>query len=167
MNNEKKFEVTKEGYEQLLRDLQRLKNQFAANELAMSYSFQNAAGDGAHDNGEFESLQATEKMLAGQIDRLVARIQSAHIIEVPELDVDQVNVNDIVVLRMQYDMDDIEEDTYTLVGGDGSSISNQISINSPIGKAIFQRYIGETVSYEVNGNECQVKILEKKSSIKR
>ena len=167
MDNQKKYTITKEGYERLLEELQELKRQFANNELAMSRSFQNAAGDGAHDNGEFESLQTTEKLLAGQINRLIAKIQNANIIEVPELEANQVNVNDKVLLKISYGPDDFEIDTYTLVGRDGNSTLNEISINSSIGNAIFQKRIGEIVSYKVNKNVYQVEILEKVLGLKR
>ncbi len=167
MKQSQEYNLTREGYEKLLEDLQELKKKFDENELAMSRSFQNAAGDGAHDNGEFEVLQTNEKMLAGQINRLTSQIQKANIIEVPNLNSNQVNINDTVLLRIYYDIDDIEEDTYTLVGSDGNSTLNQISINSPIGKAIFQKYIGEVVQYTVNNNMYQVEILEKKLGIKR
>ena len=139
MNNQKKYTITKEGYEKLLEELQVLKHQFASNELAMSQSFQNASGDGAHDNGEFETLQANEKLLAGQINRLIVKIQNANIIDVPVLEADQVNVNDKVLLKISYSPDDFDIDTYTLVGSDGNSMLNEISINSPIGNAIFQK----------------------------
>ena len=167
MSTDKQFIVTNEGYQRLLQEYENLKKQFEANELEMSSSFQNAAGDGAHDNGEFESLQTKEKMLAGQINYLASRIKSAKIIEVPELSENQVNVNDTVLLRLFYDIDDIEEDTYTLVGGDGNSLSNKISLNSPLGQAIFQRNVGEKVPYKVNDNEYRVEIVEKVLSLKK
>ncbi len=45
----------------------------------------------------------------------------------------------MVLLKISYSPDDFDIDTYTLVGSDGNSILNEISINSPIGNAIFQK----------------------------
>lgn len=160
-NNKKNYTLTKEGYENLLNELKQLKKRFNDNERAMSLSIQNAPGDGPHDNAEFEALQGQEKLLVGQIDRLEERLRIAKIIEVPKLDETQINVNDTVLLRLIYDEDDIVEDIYTLVGTDGDMKNNKISINSPIGSAIFQRRIGEIVPFVVNDSTFNVAIVEK------
>lgn len=161
------YTITKEGYQKLLEEMQELKRKFAENERAMSYSFQSAAGDGAHDNGEFEALQGNERMLVSQMEYLQQQIDSAQIIEIPELEEGQVNINDSVLLRVIFGVDDVEEETYTLVGTDGNINENKISINSPIGRAIFQRFVGETVPFTVNGNTFNVSIVEKVPSINR
>ena len=73
----------------------------------------------------------------------------------------------MVLLKISYSPDDFDIDTYTLVGSDGNSMLNEISINSPIGNAIFQKKIGDIVSYSVNENVFQVEILEKVLGLKR
>ncbi len=159
--NGEKVRLTREGYEKLKEELLELKKRYDENELAMSQSFQNAAGDGAHDNGEFEALQKEEKLLVAQMNQLSRRMEMANIIDIPTLSDEQVNINDTILLRMTYAADDIEEGEYKLVGTDGNSQINEISINSPIGKAIFQRKIGEESPFSVKEATYKVKILEK------
>lgn len=159
--NGEEVRLTSEGYEKLKEELLELKKRYDENELAMSQSFQSAAGDGAHDNGEFEALQKEEKLLVAQMNQLSRRMEMANIIDIPTLSDEQVNINDRVLLRMTYSADDIEEGEYKLVGTDGNSQINEISINSPIGKAIFQRKIGEESPFRVKEATYKVKILEK------
>ncbi len=159
--NGEKVRLTSEGYEKLKEELLELKKRYDENELAMSQSFQSAAGDGAHDNGEFEALQKEEKLLVAQMNQLSRRMEMANIIDIPTLSDEQVNINDTILLRMTYAADDIEEGEYKLVGTDGNSQINEISINSPIGKAIFQRKIGEESPFRVKEATYKVKILEK------
>ena len=161
------YKLTHEGYEKLLQKLQELKQRYAENEMAMSKSIQNATGDGAHDNGEFEALQSQEKVLVSQINMLLEKIRQANIIEIPELTENQINIGDNVVLKLIYDINDYEIDTYQLVGSDGNPHLHQISVNSPIGKAVFGKYIGERIPFSVNDNTFYVEILEKIHNLTR
>lgn len=153
--------LTEEGYQKALEKLEKLKEEYAKNEVAMSKSIQDATGDGAHDNGEFESLLAKEKFLVSQINLCIKQIASASIIEIPVLEKHQVNIGGKVLLKIIYDQDDFEIDTYELVGGDADANLQQISINSPIGKAIFGRSVGDKIPYLVGDNTFYVEILEK------
>ena len=167
MKNNKNIVLTADGYKELENEINLLIEEFNKNEIDMSNSFHNSAGDGAHDNGEFEALLQKEKLLAGRINEMKKRLASAEIIDVPELSDDQININDTVILRMVYDVDDFEEDTYKLVGGDGNIMLNEISINSPIGKAIFMKNVGDNVEYTVNGNTFTAMIVDKVRELKK
>ncbi len=97
---ENKTFLTKEGYIELEQQIERLIQEFNENEKSMSYCFQNAAGDEAHDNGEFDALQQKEGLLVSQINTMKKRLLNATIIDVPELDDNQININDTVILRI-------------------------------------------------------------------
>lgn len=153
--------MTQEGYNELEAHLQELIKEFNENEKAMTRAYKNSDGDGAHDNAEFDELQLKERLLVSQIDQVKERLERIEIIEVEQLADDQVNIGDTLNIRMIFDKDDSEYLTITLIGGDGKSTAGLISINSPLGKAVYKQKIGALVSYEVNSNPIVVEIIEK------
>jgi len=156
-----KIKMTIEGVEQLKTKLQELKKEFNENEKAMTASFKNSNGDGAHDNAEFEYLLSRERMLASQINYIVQKLSNIEIIENIEMDDDCVNIGDVVDINMIFGEDDEELMTVMLVGGESSGLDGKVSINSPLGKSMLGKKIGTTVSYEINNNIINVQLLEK------
>ena len=158
---EEKLRMIKEGYQQELAKLAGLKEEFKENEKAMTESYHSSAGDGAHDNGEFESLLNKERLLVSQINSLQQKIDSIEIIKVEELDEDMINIGDTVLIRMALSPTDISDWEITLIGADGEPTHNKISINSPLGKAIYKKRIGDRVSYQVEKKDIMVDIVDK------
>lgn len=167
IKSNEKIRMTKEGYDEQLRILENLKKEFANNEKAMTLAYKASSGDGAHDNGEFETLLNKERLLVSQIESQQEKILSIEIIEVEDLEDDMVNIGDTVSIDMCFSNGDIEPMIITLIGADGVYDENKISINSPVGKAIYKHKVGETVSYKVNNNKIVVKINEKYNSMEQ
>lgn len=75
---------------------------------------------------------------------------------------DEIGLNDTVTL---YFVDDDEDETYRLVTSiRGNSLKGLISIESPLGKAIKGRRVGDTVDVKINekaGYRVTVKKIEK------
>ena len=155
-----KLKMTLKGLEEQKLKLEKLKLDFIENEKEMTQSFANSNGDGAHDNAEFEFLLAKERMLVSQINEQINKINNVEIIEVVEMEEDCVNIGDTIDINMLFDLNDEEEITIELVGSEYST-EGEVSINSPLGKAIYGKKIGDMVSYNVNDNEIVVKILRK------
>lgn len=159
----KKLRLTQEGIENLkkeveakreeLRELGRYKGHAAENE-----------GDAWHDNFAFEQTEIKERSLLRQIDELQKQISMAQIIEVTESsDNEKVAINSKVKVLIKYDEDDTEELDVILVGSqvnlNSASEFDEISINSPMGEAIYQKKVGFEGYYTVNGNKIYFKIL--------
>ena len=151
--------MTIDGYKKLEENLMNLITKFDENERAMTSSYKNSNGDGAHDNAEFEYLLSKEKMLVGQINSLRKKLDSVEVIEIEKLKENQVNIGDTIYIRMTFDESDSEELEVTLSGGEGDGINNIVSINSPLGKALYKQKIGSRVSYIVNGLDISVDII--------
>ena len=84
------------------------------------------------------------------------------IVILDEVEQDIINVNDIVTVNMIYP--EIEETiTFELVAGmpDLGSRIMKISVNSPLGKAVYQRKIGEELSYMVDNEKVNIQIISK------
>ena len=114
------------------------------------------------DDVEIETLIEKKVRLEFRKKALLERIAKVEIIEMKIMDNLHINIGDVVELLMIFDEFDQEEMTLELVGGEGKSTENKISINSPIGKAIYGREVGDVVSYAPNkDSKVQVKILRK------
>lgn len=114
------------------------------------------------DDVEIETLIEKKVRLEFRKKALLERIAKVEIIEMKIMDNLHINIGDVVELLMIFDEFDQEEITLELVGGEGKSTENKISINSPIGKAIYGREVGDVVSYAPNkDSKVQVKILRK------
>lgn len=155
------IKITKQGLEGLRTRLENLKRKYDDNAKALTVAYKNSSGDGAHDNAEFEYLLSQEKVLVSEINSLSLQIENAIIIDSVEMADDCVNIDDTVDINMLLTPTTGREMTVQLIGGTVTEIGKQVSINSPMGKAIYGRRIGETVSYEVNKNNINVKLLRK------
>lgn len=162
---DERIKLTKEGLEKLKLKLELLKKEFQANEKAMTESCHNSSGDGPHDNAEFEELLRNERMLVGEINSLQERIKNVEIVKIQNLDDNTVNIDDFIDINLVFDDDDQEKMIVQLVGEEASALDDKVSINSPLGKAIYGHKIGETVSYSVNNNEIHVDLLRKVKKI--
>lgn len=157
-------QITKQGLEALHIRLEELKKKYDENAKALTLAYKNSNGDGAHDNAEFEYLLSQEKIIVSEMNRLSLQIKNAIIIDSVEMDADCVDIDDTIDINMLLTPTTSREMTIQLIGGTVTEVGKQVSINSPMGKAIYGRRIGETVSYETNKNKFNVEILRKVSS---
>lgn len=158
---EMKLRMTKEGIEEQYKRLEELVLEAKELDKAMTLSCKNSSGDGPHDNAEFEELLRQANMKAREIKDLKLQIMNTEVIDLVEMDLDCVNIGDILDVNFVFSPDDEEEMTIELIGGTGKCLNNQVSINSPVGRAIYGKKIGETVLYSVNNNEVRVDLLRK------
>lgn len=162
-----KLRMTKDGVETQKQKLIELEYEVRQLDKAMTMACHNSSGDGPHDNAEFEDLLRQARMKAKEIQNLQQLLQNIEIIEVKDMGEEYVNIDDIIDANFIFAPDDEEEMTIQLVGGNGNSSKNQFSINSPVGKAIYGKKIGETVFYEANNNKIAVNLIRKVKVKKR
>ena len=72
-----------------------------------------------------------------------------------------ININDLIMLQMIFDIEDTEDMTLRLVAEPATIFDGKVSINSPLGQAMYGAEIGNTVSYSVNDKLIKVKLLKK------
>lgn len=163
--NKEKIYVDKDGYEKMQEELQELKNKYLKNSLEKGEAYDGAAGDGWHDNFAFDEANRQEHMLLGQIKELEERLINTIIVDSnKQQDESIIDINSKVLLSMNYGDDDIEELKIKLIASTpNQSIQEltEVSINSPLGKAIYGKHIGEKAEYSVNNINIKVEILKK------
>lgn len=107
-----------------------------------------AQGD-LSENFEYYAAKKDKNQNESRIRYLERMLKNAQIVSDESRD-DEVGINNTVELYME---DDDEVETYRLVTSiRGNSLEGLISIESPLGKAIFKHKVGDRVYVKVNDN---------------
>ena len=151
--------ITKEGYEAKKARLEYLTT-VERQEIIKKIGEAKEQGD-LSENAEYEAAREEQGKIEGEISKLEAELKNCQIIDEEKSD-DKVVFGSVVTLKdLEYD----EELEYKLVGPlEASILDNKISIESPIGKLILGRHIGDTVSAaSPAGGTISYKILSVKN----
>ena len=163
-NNEEKLYLDNDGYQRLLEEIDLLKAKLAKNGKEKGEAYSGAVGDGWHDNFAFEESMRESRAIAKRIDDLLSKKQYLKIVDDNDKKENLVNIGDKVSINIKYSDDDIETEVITLTGNyipNTTNEINEISLNSPLGKALFKAKIGTSTSYFVGNSEIFITILEK------
>ena len=157
--------VNDEGRKQFYDKLESLKNLSTSNANAMSKSYSDYVGDGWHDNPLYEEAMRKNRMIDEEIREMLKQEKKLKCIDDTK-DSNYVNIDDIITIEFIYSDDDREIDKIKLTGKfipDTDLEIKEITLNSPIGRAIYKKKIGEICSYQVGSNSVSIKIIEKVS----
>lgn len=151
--------ITQEGYEAKKARLEYLTT-VERQEIIKKIGEAKEQGD-LSENAEYEAAREEQGKIEGEISKLEAELKNCQIID-EEKSNDKVVFGSVVTLKdLEYD----EELEYKLVGPlEASILDNKISIESPIGKLILGRHVGDTVSAaSPAGGTISYKILSVKN----
>ena len=151
-----------DGYQQFMNELEKLKNQSDMSAISGNEAYYNAVGDGWHDNFAFEESMRESRLIAKRIDDMYDLKKRIKIIADKNKKEDIVNLNDKVLVEIVYSEDDKEQEELILTGKFiPDTNEKEITINSPLGHAIYKSKIGSTQKYSVGDREIQVRIISK------
>ncbi len=151
--------LTKEGFQKLQEELDHLrtvKRQEVADRLHEAME-----GGELIENAEYEAAKNEQAFVEGRIQELEMLLATARVIEPEDKNrpEDMVAVGSTVTIQEQ----GFEAETYTIVGAaEANPQQGKISNESPIGRAILNREVGETVQVETPSGTYKVKILKVK-----
>jgi transcription elongation factor GreA len=148
--------LTKEGYQKLQEELDYLrtaKRQEVANRLHEAME-----GGELSENAEYEAAKNEQAFVEGRIQELDLLLASAKIIEDNgKKKSDSVQLGSKVTIKEG----SFEAETFTIVGAaEANPREGKISNESPIGKAILNRKVGDSIKVETPGGTYNVKILK-------
>ena len=148
--------ITKEGYERLKFELQRLqKEERPANIRAIEEARNH--GD-ITENAEYEAAKEKQALIEGRINDLCQKIGHSEIIECSTNDHDRVVFGATVIIE---DLETGENVTYRLVGPYEADIqAGTLSVSSPLGKALIGREEGEHIRVQAPRGQREFEILE-------
>lgn len=154
MPKKKNCIMTAEGFLKLEEELNELKT-VKRPQIIEAIKDARAQGD-LSENADYDAARNDQAQLEARIKELEYMIENANIIEGPEDGV--VGVGSTVKI---YYIEDDEEDEYKIVGSlEANPSENRISNESPIGKAVLNKKVGDIVSVESPNGSYDVKILE-------
>ena len=156
---EKEFILTQEGYDNLEKELERLKSEVRS-EIAERIKVALGFGD-LSENSEYDEAKNAQAANENKIAELEEKLRFAKIIDESEIDLEVVQIgNTVKVKNITLGM----EMTYTIVGTTEVDLSqNKISNESPIGAALLGKRKNDKISVEIPAGVVELKILEKKN----
>lgn len=160
---QEKMKLNKQGYEEYLKAIEEKEKQLADIRL---YKGTEAIyqGDNWHDNPTLYQTESKERALMLEITEMKLKLQNAEIVENLG-DESLIDIGDIVKVDIIFDEDDREEETFKLIATTPSLDAEveEVSINSPIGAAVYHKKVGDFATYKVRDNTFKLEILEKKN----
>lgn len=151
-----KVPITKKGYEQLREELDRLKK-IERPKIISEIAEARGHGD-LSENAEYHAAKERQGFIEGRIRELESKLADAQIIDTANLSANKVVFGATVIVR---DLRDGSRKQYTLVGQDESDLKNgRISVSSPVGKALINHTVGETVEIITPTKKVEYEILE-------
>ncbi len=149
-------EMTREGYRILREELDQLKTT-GRDEIAARIKEARSFGD-LSENAEYDEAMNAQAIMEARIAKLEAELKDAVVLDENEISTEIVKTG----LRVKlYDVDMEEEVEYKILGKSQSDPDNGIiSDQSPVGRALIGKALGETVSVETpSGAVFEYKIL--------
>ena len=152
---EKKHILTYEGLKKLEDELHDLKvNQ--RREIAQKIKEAREQGD-LSENAEYDAAKDEQRDIEARIEELENLLKNAEVVVEEEVDLDIINIGCSVML---YDKEFNEEVEFRIVGStEANSLEGKISNESPVGRALIGKRVGEDVKVETQVGVIEYKVL--------
>jgi transcription elongation factor GreA len=146
--------ITPEGASKLRAELNELRGR-KRDELAVRLRFAIQQGD-LTENANYIAAKEEQAFLEGKILELETILRDMIIVDAPRSS-DQVGIGNTVVISIE----DHEPETFHIVGIKEAEPGKQkISHESPIGKALIGKRVGELTEADTPGGKLKMKVLE-------
>jgi transcription elongation factor GreA len=148
--------MTREGYEKLKGDLDRMEN-VEMIEITKRIATARAMGD-LSENAEYHAAREDQGMLQARIDALKDKLSRAYMVDRSNLPSDTVVFGTRVRIK---DLDSGEEEVYELVGpGEEDYDNNKILTTSPRGQGLLGKKLGDIAVIKVPRGNLRYEIVE-------
>ncbi len=148
--------ITREGYEALKHELERLKSVDRPQNIR---AIEEARGHGdLSENAEFEAAKERQGFIEGRVSELEFKLANADIIDPNTLPRDRAVFGSRVLVENIETGESLE---YQLVGPDESDIEKgRISVASPLGKSLIGKKTGDEITVQVPGGRRSYELVE-------
>ncbi len=152
---DKKNILTYAGLKKLEDELQDLKV-VRRQEVAQKIKEAREQGD-LSENAEYDAAKDEQRDIEARIEELEKILKNVEVVVEDEIDLDKINVGCRVKV---YDVEFDEEMEFDIVGStEANSLENKISNESPVGKALIGKKVGDTVTVETQAGDIEYKVL--------
>jgi len=147
---------TKEGLEKLRSELNQLKDIERPN-ASKAIAEARDKGD-LSENAEYDAAKEAQGLLELKISKLEETLSNARLIDESQLDSSKILVLSKVKIKNQSNGATME---YKLVAESEADLkSGKISVNSPIGKGLLGKSVGDTAEISVPNGKLKFEIIE-------
>ena len=159
--SDKKNILTYSGLKKLESELENLKV-VRRKEIADKIKEAREQGD-LSENAEYDAAKDEQRDIEARIDELEQILKNAEVVVEDEVDSDKINIGCTVAV---YDEEFDEEIEFKIVGStEANSLQGKISNESPVGKALLGREVGDEVVVETQAGDITYKVLKIERSI--
>ncbi|MEF3308022.1 transcription elongation factor GreA [Paenibacillus sp. GYB004] len=148
--------LTQEGLEQIeeeLNELKTVKRKELAERLKVAISY----GD-LKENSEYHSAKDDQSHMETRILVLEWMIKRARVVSADSVDLNEVGVGSYVILN---DIEFAERIEYRIVGPAEANVAeNKISYESPLGKGLLGKKVGDIINVNAPMGNLQYELLE-------
>jgi transcription elongation factor GreA len=154
--SEKEVLLTQSGLQKLEEELNHLKT-VKRREVAERIKIAISYGD-ISENSEYDEAKNEQAFIEGRIITLEKMLRNARIISDSDGKSDVITVGSVVIIK-DLEFGDVME--YRIVGSaEADPLENKISNESPVGRALLGRGIGDKIEVNVPMGAIQYEILE-------
>lgn len=148
--------LTQSGLNKLRKELDQLRR---VDRPAISQQIAEARDKGdLSENAEYDAAKEAQGLLELKISKLEATLSDAVVIDESKLDTDKVLILSRVKLK---NMNNGMEVEYTLVPENEADLkAKKISVESPIGKGLLGKKVGETAEIQVPNGIVKFEVVE-------
>lgn len=147
---------TEEGYNKLKKELETLKTVDRAHVIKQIAEARDK-GD-LSENAEYDAAKEAQGMLEMRIAKLEETLSVARIVDASQLDASKVLILSTVKIKNKQNG---KEMTYTLVAQNEADIAKgKISVDSPIGKGLLGKSVGDVAEIKVPNGTMFFDVLE-------
>lgn len=147
---------TKEGLEKLRKELNELKD-VERPKASQAIAEARDKGD-LSENAEYDAAKEAQGLLEMRISKLEQIVATARIIDESQLDTSKVLVLSTVKLLNKMNKQHM---TFTLVAESEADLkTNKISVNSPIGKGLLGKTVGDVAEIKVPNGVLELEVIE-------
>ena len=153
--------LTYTGLKALENELEELKV-VRRKEVAQKIKEAREQGD-LSENAEYDAAKDEQRDIEARIEEIEKILKNADVVDEEEVDLDKISVGCTVLL---YDEEFEEEVEYKIVGStEANSLSGKISNESPLGKALLGKTVGDVIVVEAQAGTMEYKVLKIDRSI--
>lgn len=152
---DKKNILTYEGLKKLEDELEDLKI-VKRKEVSQKIKEAREQGD-LSENAEYDAAKDEQRDIEARIDELEKILKNAEVVIEEEVDLEKISIGcSIKILDCEFN----EEFEYKIVGStEANSLKGKISNESPVGKALLGKKLGDLVKVETQAGELEYKVL--------
>ena len=147
---------TEEGLKKLRQELNTLKD-IERPKISNAIAEARDKGD-LSENAEYDAAKEAQGMLEMKISKLEETLAGARLIDESQLDISKALV--LSKVKIKNKSNNMEMDYMIVADGEADLAFGKISVNSPIGKGLLGKSVGDIAEIDVPSGKLKFKILK-------